>query len=189
MAEVNYREGLRLKQEGAHMRLLILGAGEYGQLVKELARNKYTTIDFLDDNSEVAIGKLDDCRKFVGEYEAIVAIGNNDVRLVWIEKLQEVGFIIPILISPQAYVSPSAIIETGCIIEPMAVINVNAKVEKGSIVFVGAVINHNAMVRKGCHIDCNAIVGADAVVPEKMHLNYGQVITRVTKPENWEFSE
>lgn len=171
------------------MNLLILGAGEYGQLVKELARNHYSTIDFLDDKSYAAIGKFEDYKKFVGEYEAIVAIGNNDVRLAWINKLEESGFIIPTLISPQAYVSPSAIVECGCIIEPMAVINTNAKVEKGSIISAGAVVNHNALVKQGCHIDCNAVVGADAVVPEKMHLMYHQVITRVTKPENWEFSE
>ena len=53
----------------------------------------------------------------------------------------------------------------------------------------GAVVNHNALVKQCCHIDCNAVVGADAVVPEKMHLNYGQVMAKVTKPENWEFSE
>ena len=173
----------------AHMKLLILGAGEYGQLVKELAQNKYATIDFLDDNLSVAIGKFGEYKKFVGEYEAIVAIGNNEARLAWIEKLVEVGFVIPTLISPQAFVSPSAKIEMGCIIEPMAVINTNGKVEKGTIVSAGAVVNHNAVVKQGCHIDCNAVVGADAIVPEKMHLNYGQVITRVTKPDNWEFSE
>ena len=118
------------------MNLLILGAGEYGQLVKELVRNKYTTIDFLDDRSETAIGKLEDYKKYVGKYEAIVAIGNNDVRMAWLEKLEEAGFNIPTLISPQAYVSPSAVIGQGCIIEPMAVINANAKVEKGSIISV-----------------------------------------------------
>ena len=47
------------------MNLLILGAGEYGQLIKELAQNKYTTIDFLDDNSSVAIGKFEEYKKFV----------------------------------------------------------------------------------------------------------------------------
>lgn len=171
------------------MKLLILGAGEYGQLVKELARNKYTTIVFLDDNSSVAIRKFEECKKFVGKYEAIVAIGNNEARLVWINKLAEAGFEIPTLISPQAFVSPSAKIEMGCIVEPVAVINTNAKVKKGTIVSAGTVVNHNAVVKQGCHIDCNAVVGANAVAPEKMHLNYGQVITRVTKPENWEFSE
>lgn len=172
------------------MKLLILGAGEYGQVVKELARNQYSTIDFLDDNSLVAIGKLDDYKKFKDEYEnALVAIGNNEIREKWIDKLIDTGYNLPTIISDKAYVSPYVVLEKGCIVETMAVINANALIEKGSIVSSGAVINHNAVVHKFCHIDCNSIVGADAVVPEKMHLNYGQVITKVAKPINWEFSE
>ena len=172
------------------MGLLILGAGEYGQLVKELARNKFTTIDFLDDNSPAAVGKLTDYIKLKEKYEnAVVAIGNNEVRAEWLDRLEEEGYILPIIISDKAYIYPSAIIEPGCIIEPMAVINANAIVKKGTIVSSGAVVNHNAIVNKYCHIDCNAIVGADAIVPEKMHLNYGQVITKIRKPKNWEFSE
>ena len=172
------------------MNLLILGAGEYGQLVKELARNKFTTIDFLDDNSPVAIGKLEDYKKLRNKYQnAVVAIGNNEVRAQWIDRLEEAGYDLPIILSDRAYISPSAVIESGCIVEPMAAINSNTKVEKGSIISSGAVVNHNAIVHKCCHIDCNAIVGADAVVPEKMNLNYGQVITRVKRPDNWEFSE
>ncbi|MBP5551657.1 MAG: hypothetical protein J6X93_06380 [Bacilli bacterium] len=172
------------------MKLLILGAGEYGQLVKELARNKYTTIDFLDDKSEAAIGKFEDYRKLKDNYsDAVVAIGNSEVLMEWLGRLKEAGYNLPLLLSERAFVSPSAVIEEGCIIEPMTTINANAKVEKGSIVSSGAVVNHNAIVKQGCHIDCNSVVGADAVVPEKMNLNYGQVITKVTKPENWEFSE
>lgn len=172
------------------MDLLILGAGEYGQLVKELTRNKFTTIDFLDDNSLAAIGKLEDYKKLKDKYQnAVVAIGNNEIRAQWIDRLEEAGFNLPIVLSDRAYISLSVVIEPGCIVEPMAVINANAKVEKGSIISSGAVVNHNAIVHKCCHIDCNAVVGADAVVPEKMNLNYGQVITRVAKPKNWEFSE
>lgn len=172
------------------MNLLILGAGEYGQLVKELARNKFTTIDFLDDNSAIAIGKLCEYKSLKGKYQnAVVAIGNNEVRAAWLDRLKEANYNLPTIVSDRAYVSSSATIEEGCIIEPMSVINANAKIEKGSIISSGAVVNHNAVVHKYCHIDCNAVVGADSVVPEKMHLNYGQVITKVTKPENWEFSE
>lgn len=172
------------------MNLLILGAGEYGQLVKELARNKFTTIDFLDDKSPVAIGKLADYKNLKDEYpNAVVAIGNNEVREEWLERLEEAGFNLPIVLSDRAYISPSAVIELGCIIEPVAVVQANAKIEKGSIISSGAVVNHNAVVHKCSHIDCNAVVGADSEIPEKMHLNYGQLITKVSKPENWEFSE
>jgi len=163
------------------MNLLILGAGEYGQLVKELTRNKFTTIDYLDDNSPAAIGKLEDYKSLKDKYQnAVVAIGNNEVRANWFDRLEEAGFNLPIVLSDRAYISPSAVIEPGCIIESMAVIQANTKVEKGSIISSGAVVNHNAIVHKCCHVDCNSVVGADAEVPEKMHLNYGQVITRVT---------
>ena len=40
--------------------LLIIGAGQYGAMIKESARalNEYDKIDFLDDNSVLAIGKI-----------------------------------------------------------------------------------------------------------------------------------
>ena len=86
------------------MNLLILGAGEYGQLVKELARNKFTTIDFLDDNSPVAIGKLEDYIQLKYKYQnAVVAIGNNEIRAQWIDRLEEVGCDLPIVLSDRAY--------------------------------------------------------------------------------------
>lgn len=164
------------------MNLLILGAGEYGRLVKEMFKDSFDKIDFLDDNSYAAIGKISKFRELVNDYEyAIVAIGNNELRARFIYELKEVGYKIPKLISDKAYVSPSAIIEGGVIIEPMAVIHNNARIEEGTIISSGAIINHDAIVKPACHIDCNAIVGAHAMVAEKTHLNYGQVIYRTNK--------
>ena len=171
------------------MNLLILGAGEYGQLVKELARNKYTTIDFLDDNSEAAIGKIDDMTKYRLDYDAIVAIGNPEKRKELYEKLAALKFNIVTIISPRSCVSQSASIEPGCVVEPMAVINTGAKIKRGAFINAGAVVNHNAVVNEFCQIDCNAVVGANAEVPAGMHLNYCQTMIKVGKPENWSFSE
>lgn len=43
------------------MKLLIIGAGGYGHLVKEIAvLNGYEIVDFLDDNSPLAIGKVNE---------------------------------------------------------------------------------------------------------------------------------
>lgn len=177
-------ENMRIKPK-----LLILGAGEYGQLVKEIARNKYPVIVFLDDDSPVAIGKMSDLEKYKGEYDAIVAIGNPEKRKELFEKLECLGFDIPTIVSDKAYVSPSAEIELGCVIESMAVINTGAKIKRGTFINAGAVVNHNATVNEFCQIDCNAVVGADAEVPAEMHLNYCQAMIKVGKPENWSFSE
>lgn len=172
------------------MKLLILGSGEYGQLVKELASNKYSAIDFLDDISDAAIGTLSAYKELANQYDdAIVAIGNNEVRMEWLDKLEKAGYSLATLISEKAYVSPSATIEPGVVIEPMAAINRSAKVMKGSIVSAGAVINHNSVVQQGCHIDCNAVVGASATVPSGSHLYYGQVFAKIGRPDNWSFSE
>ena len=164
------------------MNLLILGAGEYGRLVKELAQDAYSTIAFLDDASDLAIGPLSAYRDFKDRYpNAFVAIGNNEIRMEWIEKLESAGFNLPSIISARAYVSPSALIGPGCCIEPMAVVHTAATVCKGSLICAGAVINHNAFVEAGCHINCNAVVGAHTVVPAKTKLNYCQSLKRNVK--------
>ena len=46
--------------------LLILGAGQFGLMVKEIAESMgcFDKIDFLDDNNEIAVGKLCDYEEF-----------------------------------------------------------------------------------------------------------------------------
>lgn len=43
--------------------LLILGAGQYGDVAKEMAEAMgcFGKIDFLDDNNELVIGKMEAC--------------------------------------------------------------------------------------------------------------------------------
>lgn len=157
------------------MKLLILGAGGYGQVAKEVAQNSYSYIEFLDDNSELAIGKINELEKFRDYKNAFIAIGNPKIRKELFEKCESVGFSMISLISDKAYISPSAMIDKGCIIEPMAVINANSTINKGTLVCAGAIINHNAVVNDFCQIDCGAVVGAGCVVPSGTHLYYNDV--------------
>lgn len=150
--------------------LLILGAGQYGSVVYEIAEalRCYETIDFLDDKNPVAIGGLQDYEKFIETYDsAIVAIGNSDIRLDYIEKLKKAGYKIATLIHPAAYVSPSCKLGEGCVVEPLAGLHANTVVEKGCLISMGALVNHNAVIGAGCHIDCGSVVAARAVVPGK----------------------
>lgn len=58
--------------------LLIIGAGEYGHLVKELAEDcGYGKIAFLDDNSSEAIGTVADATKWKDDYKEFVAVSWN----------------------------------------------------------------------------------------------------------------
>ena len=61
-------------------RLLILGAGGHGRVVREVAlslldiggKPAYETVDFLDDNSEKAVGKMSSLEKFKNEYQDVL---------------------------------------------------------------------------------------------------------------------
>lgn len=158
--------------------LLILGAGQYGAVAVEVAKSMdcFEKIAFLDDNNEKALGKLEMYKDLVGEYTyAFVAIGKNSFRMDWLKKLKAAGFKIHPLISPLAYVSPTARIGAGSIIEPMAVVQPNAYVGKGCLICAGAVVKHNSHVSDGCHIDSNAVVIPRAVVPAYTKVECGKV--------------
>ena len=146
--------------------LLIIGAGQYGVVAKEIAQSMsvFDKIDFLDDTQGFAIGKICDCEKFCDKYAyAVVAIGNNELRLTLIDKISPF-FKIATLISPFSYVSPSAKIESGTIVEPLAVVQTNAQIGKGCLICSGAIVKHDSVVGKGCYLDCNCVVQPRIVV-------------------------
>lgn len=158
--------------------LLILGAGGHGRVVKETAKamGYFNKIEFLDDNSEVAIGKCKDFKRFVRDYNyAFVAFGNNDMRMKWIKDLNKVGFKLPKLIHPTAYVSSTARISEGTIICAKAVVNTNAVVGKGSIISIGTLIDHDSFVGECSHINTGAIIKAGCIVSMLSKIDAGIV--------------
>ena len=151
-------------------RLLIVGAGRFGQMVKEIATETgvFSRIDFLDDSSSAAIGKIEDLPRYVGEYGfAICAIGNPEVRGGITESIVSCGYSLARIVSLSAYVSPSAVLDDGVIVEPLAVIQMGVTVGVGSIVSSGAVLRHDSHVGKMCHVDCGAVVRSGSSVPDR----------------------
>ncbi len=158
--------------------LLILGAGQYGKIAKEIAEamNCFSKIDFLDDNDKNALGKLNEMDRFVNAYSyAIVAIGNPVLRISLIHQLEEKCFIVAILVHPKAYISPTANIYPGCIVEPMAVVNSEAVIHKGVIISAGSIVNHTAMVGDVSHLDVGSIVKSNTIVPMGYKVEAGEV--------------
>lgn len=160
-------------------KLLIVGAGGHGKVVKEVAEasGQYEKIDFLDDNSEDAIGKINELEKFKDEYDsAFVGIGNNQFRMESIEKIKAMGYEIPVLIHPTAYISKSANIGVGTVVEPKALVNTNTKIGEGCIISVGAIIDHDVALEDGVHANAGAIVKAGAQIDSLTKLEAGQIV-------------
>lgn len=169
--------------------LLILGAGQYGQVAKETAESMriFDKISFLDDSCEQAIGKLSEYEKFLAEYSnAFVAIGNAKLRRELLQKLESAGFMLAILVHPNAHISPSAQIGKGSIVEAGAVVQTNSTIAIGCIISANAVINHNSFVGDCCHIDCNATVPSGSVVYAEKKVNSNVCYTMPHGPEDVE---
>ncbi len=164
---------------GTLRKLLIVGAGGHGHVVSEVAvaTGEYEAIDFADDNSSEAVGKIADLGTLHELYGcAFVGIGNNRLRGELIHKLEKIGYEIPVLIHPTAYVSKSAKIEKGTVIEPKALVNANSNVGVGCIVSVGAIIDHDVKLGDFVHANAGSIVKAGGKIESFRKLEAGEIV-------------
>ena len=167
------------------MKLVIIGAGGYGQMVCDVAEQsgKYEKIMFLDDNkiAENVVGKCADFEKFISEdIEIYPAFGNNEARLSFIENLEEKGANIPVIIHKTAYISPKVTLEKGTVVLPNAMVNTDTLVEKGCIINCGAIVDHGCVIEKGVHVCLGAIVKAENRIPAFMKIEAGEVVQNRT---------
>ena len=166
------------------MRLIILGAGGYGQTVADIASQtgKYEEILFLDDNQNQAslypiAGPCSDYRLYKTDETCMYpAFGNNESILGWINRFINERISIPTIIHLLAYVSPTATIAEGCVVMPHAVVNTNCKLEKACIMNVAAILDHGCILEEGCHLAPGAIVKAENRLPRCTKVDSGEVI-------------
>ena len=161
-------------------RLLILGAGGFGQMVKETALLLgYNEVVFLDDayNGPDSAGRCCDYTILQEQYpKAVAAFGNNKTRLEWTDKLMEAGYEVPAIIHPSAIVAPSAKIEPGCFIMQRAVVNTNSEIQRGALINSGAIIDHDSVVEAGAHVCLGSIVKANCTIESGKKIEAGEVI-------------
>lgn len=161
-------------------RLLILGAGGFGQMVKETALLLgYEEVVFLDDAEKRAdvVGKCCDYVIKHTEYPmAVAAFGNNRTRLYWTDKLIEEGYQVPAIIHPSAIISPSAVIGQGCFVMQRAVVNTHTRIERAALINSGAVVDHDSVVGCGAHVCLGSIVKANCTIEPGKKVEAGEVV-------------
>lgn len=161
-------------------RPLILVRGGFGtQLNDWLMDEGWGSADFLDDNAPDAVGGLRDYVDpaiFKRGRPAFVALGDNKLRVELLQKLAAAGYSTPVFISDAASVSPSAVLEPGCIILPQAYVGADAHLGVGCIVNAGAIVDHNAHLGRGVHVAPGGIVKASAEVADFGKVDSGEIV-------------
>jgi sugar O-acyltransferase (sialic acid O-acetyltransferase NeuD family) len=155
--------------------------------VLELA-NMFEIVGILDTSDKVGttlsgikvIGTDDDIPLLVSKYKNfLITIGqikSSEKRVRIYETVKKYGGNLPVVISPKAYISPSAFIDEGTIIMHNSLINAKAVIGKGCIINTGALVEHEVTIGDFCHISTQAIVNGQVYIGKNSFIGSNSVI-------------
>jgi sugar O-acyltransferase (sialic acid O-acetyltransferase NeuD family) len=162
-------------------KIVLIGGGGHCNSVIDVIEleNKYEIIGIVDDN-ESLIGKDILGYKVIGTDKdlpnifescknAVITVGQitlESVRVKIFQQLKEIGFQLPVIVSPLAYISRSSNIGEGTVIMHHSLLNSNSKVGANCIINTKALIEHDAVVGDNCHISTGAILNGGTVVKD-----------------------
>ncbi|MNB99866.1 putative acetyltransferase EpsM [compost metagenome] len=139
-----------------------MGAGGHGKVVAEAAMltEMWDEIAFLDNNIDYSsvmdvpvVGSFNSYLEHIQDYSnAFVALGNNHLRLLWIEKLKHAGYTIPVIIHPNSILSKFCRIDYGTVVLANAVINPSVEISEGCIINTASSVDHDSKLGKGVHV-------------------------------------
>jgi len=126
------------------------------------------------------IGTDSDLPKLSKQYQyAIITVGQIKtacVRQRLYKQAVELGFKLPSIISPNAYVSRHATLGDATIVMHGVIVNAFAKVGSNCIINNRALIEHDVIVGDHCHISTGAIVNGEANIGFGSFVGSGSII-------------
>jgi len=159
--------------------LLIGGGGHCKSVIDVIEQENRFKIAGIIDKKELigkevlgykVIGSDDDLESLFDKYKnAIVTVGQIQtpvIRIKLFNKLKDIGYYLPIIISPLAYVSKHAMIDEGTIIMHHVLINASSKIEKNCIINTKSLIEHDCLIEPHCHISTASVVNGGTIIKE-----------------------
>ena len=160
--------------------ILLIGAGGHCKSCIDVIEQQgvYEIVGIIDKNLKIGtsvlgykvIGEDKDLSILRQDYEyAFVTLGQiktPELKTGLFNLLCGLGYNIPTIVSPLAYVSKHAYIGRGTIVMHHALINAGSSVGENCIINSKALIEHDAAVCDNCHISTGAVINGDAKVFE-----------------------
>jgi sugar O-acyltransferase (sialic acid O-acetyltransferase NeuD family) len=170
--------------------LILIGAGGHARscidVIEQEAKFKITGLVGLESelgsqvNGYEVISIDEGLSNLVGKAQfAFIALGqisSPDTRVNLFQRASKAGFELARVVSPSAYVSPSAQIGKGTIVMHGAIINAGVKVGSNCIINSRALLEHDTQVSDNCHISTGAILNGGVLVEEGCFIGSGSVI-------------
>ena len=110
---------------------------------------------------------------------ALITLGQIKTPAHRIRLYQQVvalGFQLPTIIAPSAYVSRHATISAGTIVLHGAIVNAGASVGENCIINTSALLEHDVVVADHCHISTGAIINGNSAIGSGCFVGSGSII-------------
>lgn len=170
--------------------LLLIGAGGHARACIEVIeqQSRYRISGLVGKPNEVrqkrfgyeVIGTDHDLEKLAENHPyALIAVGqiqSAENRIRFFRRLVTIGFKLPVIIAPSAYVSPHSDIGIGTIVMHGAIVNAGAEVGQNCIINTRALIEHDAKVGNQCHVSTGVILNGSVVVGDNSFIGSGSII-------------
>lgn len=116
---------------------------------------------------------------------SIGQINSSEHRRRAYARVKDAGGKFATIVSPYAYVSPTANLGTGTIVMHRALVNSSANVGDNVIINTMALVEHDASVGSHCHISTGAIVNGSAKIGDGSFIGSNAVVVQGTEvPED-----
>ena len=147
-------------------KIVIIGSGGHANSVLDVivSSGKYKFSGFIDKNikNKKVIGSDKDLEKIFKKIKyAAIGVGqikSSNTRKNLYKKLKKIGYKLPVIISPNSYVSKSASVGEGTIVMHGVIINGNTKIGENNIINSKALLEHDVVVGDNCHISTNSTI-------------------------------
>lgn len=155
-------------------KLIIIGAGGYAKsVIDSIDIYNYEIMGFIDEFSKQPehlgypilahnLEQVEDSKKYV----YFIAIGNNEKRKKWYERLKSNNLRIINVVDKSAIISSRAVLGTGCFIGKMAIVNSKARVGNNCIINTRSLVEHGCIVSDHVNLSTNTVINGDVKIGE-----------------------
>ncbi len=172
------------------MRSIIIGAGKYGEVyLSYLQQSGVEIVGFLDDNPDIQsldicgkpvlgpISSLKHIRKLHDIQAVYCPLGNNRLRVDFLNKARALGYLTPNYIHPSVYISPNVrISEEGVYILGNTYIMPHVTICSDVMISAGANIIHQSVLNQGVFISNGVNLGASLVAEKYAYIGMGATV-------------
>jgi sugar O-acyltransferase (sialic acid O-acetyltransferase NeuD family) len=181
-------------------KLILIGGGGHCKACIDVIEqeNKFLIAGIVDINTSISellgyplLGHDDDLTKLKANYDYVLItmgqIKSPAIRVRLFDYAKSLGFKLPAIISPRAYVSKHAKIGGGTIVMHDALINAGAIVGDNCIINTKSLIEHDAVIENNCHISTGAIINGGAIVKQGSFVGSNAVTKESVKTNEKDF--